>query len=234
MDRSRRISNPNKYNEDGTINRSNRDPWKYSKNYVKMCRLLKSLYRKKHAYIVDSHRTLCNKLITIARYFPVEKMHFQALQKRAKETKRQEKKTEVKQKDGTVKVIQKYKRKKRFGRSINRRAPARFLLELKRKAEAVGGVYAEVDTKEFKASQYNHVTDTYEKIPLSQREKEIGNRKVQRDLYSAFLIRNADLDFKHPDSEKCEYEFEHFANLQDQLILKMKESGLSMRQCFGF
>jgi len=141
---------------------------------------------------------------------------------------------EVKQKDGTVKVIQKYKRKKRFGRSINRRAPARFLLELKRKAEAVGGVYAEVDTKEFKASQYNHVTDTYEKIPLSQREKEIGNRKVQRDLYSAFLIRNADLDFKHPDREKCEYEFEHFANLQDQLILKMKESGLSMRQCFGF
>ena len=223
MDRSRRISNPNKYNEDGTINRSNRDPWKYSKNYVKMCRLLKSLYRKKHAYIIDSHRKLCNKLITIARYFPVEKMHFQALQKKATDTK-----------DGTVKVIQKYKRKKRFGRSINRRAPARFLLELKRKAEAVGGVYAEVDTKEFKASQYNHVTDTYEKIPLSQREKEIGKRKVQRDLYSAFLIRNADLDFKHPDREKCEYEFEDFANLQDQLILKMKESGLSMRQCFGF
>ena len=141
---------------------------------------------------------------------------------------------EVKQKDGTVKVIQKYKRKKRFGRSINRRAPARFLLELKRKAEAVGGVYAEVDTKEFKASQYNHVTDTYEKIPLTQREKEIGKRKVQRDLYSAFLIRNADLDFKHPDREKCEYEFEYFADMQDQLILKMKESGLSMRQCFGF
>ena len=141
---------------------------------------------------------------------------------------------EVKQKDGTVKVIQKYKRKKRFGRSINRRAPARFLLELERKLEAVGGVYAEVDTKEFKASQYNHVTDTYEKIPLTQREKEIGNRKVQRDLYSAFLIRNADLDFKHPDREKCEYEFEHFAEMQDQLILKMKESGLSMRQCFGF
>ena len=141
---------------------------------------------------------------------------------------------EVKQKDGTVKVIQKYKRKKRFGRSINRRAPARFLLELKRKAEAVGGVYAEVDTKEFKASQYNHVTDTYEKIPLSQREKEIGNRKVQRDLYSSFLIRNADLDFKHPDREKCEYEFEYFAKMQDQLILKMQESGLSMRQCFGF
>ncbi|MFR3257560.1 MAG: hypothetical protein ACLTRS_10205 [Lachnospiraceae bacterium] len=66
------------------------------------------------------------------------------------------------------------------------------------------------------------------------KKKEIGKRRVQRDLYSSFLIRNADLDFKHPDREKCEYEFEHFANLQDQLILKMKESGLSMRQCFGF
>ena len=84
-------------------------------------------------------------------------MHFQALQKKAKETRRQEKKTEVKQKDGTVKVIQKYKRKRRFGRSINHRAPARFLLELKRKAEAVGGVYAEVDTSnapQQKASQH--------------------------------------------------------------------------------
>ena len=40
------------------------------------------------------------------------------LQKRAKETKRQEKKTEVKQKDGTVKVIWQYKRKKRFGLSL--------------------------------------------------------------------------------------------------------------------
>ena len=79
-----------------------------------------------------------------------------------------------------------------------------------------------------------HITDTYEKIPLSQREKEIGKRKVQRDLYSAFLIRNADLELKHPDREKCEYEFEHFADMQDAFILKMKESGLSMRQCFGF
>ena len=37
MDRSRRIRNPNKYNEDGTINRSNRDPWKYSKKLCKKC-----------------------------------------------------------------------------------------------------------------------------------------------------------------------------------------------------
>ena len=185
MDRSRRISNPNKYNEDGTINRSNRDPWKYSKNYVKMRRLLKSLYRKKHAYIIDSHRELCNKLITIAKYFPVEKMHFQALQKKPKETKRQEKKTEVKQKDGTVKVIQKYKRKKRFGRSINRRAPARFLLELKRKAEAVGGVYAEVDTKEFK------VMNTLQGYICNSRPRRFG-KSITANMLTAYYSKGCD------------------------------------------
>ena len=120
-------------------------------------------------------------------------MQFRALQKRAKETKRQEAVSEVRQKNGGIKLIQKFKRKKRFGKSISRRAPARFLLELKQKAEAVGGGYAEVDTKEFKASQYNHVTGNYEKISLSQREKQIGGRIIQRDLYSAFLIHNADL-----------------------------------------
>ena len=58
----------------------------------KLCKnvpTVKIIVSKKHAYIVDNHRELCNKLITIAKYFPVEKMHFQALQKRAKETKRQ-------------------------------------------------------------------------------------------------------------------------------------------------
>ena len=234
MDRSRRNSNPDKYNEDGTIKRSNHSPWKQSKNYLKMGRMIKVLHRKRHAYIVESHRQLCNKLLLDSKYFLVEKMQFQALQKRAKETKRQEAVSEIRQKDGSVKRIQKFKRKKRFGKSINRRAPARFLLELKQKAEEVGGGYAEVDTKEFKASQYNHVTGNYERIPLSQREKQIGGRTIQRDLYSAFLIHNADLELKHPDAEKCKYEFKSFADQQDQLIRNMKESGLSMRQCFGF
>ena len=58
--------------------------------------------------------------------------------------------------------------------------------------------------------------------------------QLEKLVLSGWDTRNADLDFKHPDREKCEYEFEHFADMQDQLILKMKESGLSMRQCFGF
>ena len=42
---------------------------------------------------------------------------------------------------------------------------------------------------------------------------------TKRFIFGIFNSGNADLDFKHP-GRKCEYEFEHFANLQDQLILK--------------
>ena len=155
MDRSRRISNPDKYNKDGTIKRSNHEPWRHSENYLKMGRMLKTLHRKRHAYIVGSHRQLCNKLLLDSKYFLVEKMQFQALQKRAKETKREEAVSEIRQKNGSIRRIQKFKRKKRFGKSISRRAPARFLLELKQKAEAVGGGYAEVDVSLEKVKKWS-------------------------------------------------------------------------------
>ena len=92
---------------------------------------------------------------------------------------------EVKQKDGTVKVIQKYKRKKRFGRSINRRAPARFLLELKRKAEAVGGVYAEVDTKEFK------VMNTLQGYICNSRPRRFG-KSITANMLTAYYSKGCD------------------------------------------
>lgn len=48
MDRSRRTTNPNKYNEDGTIKKqgSNRVVWNKSNHYLKYQNELKELYRK--------------------------------------------------------------------------------------------------------------------------------------------------------------------------------------------
>lgn len=234
MDISRRASNPGKYKPDGTFIKGNRDPWVYTSNYRRMRRKLKALYRRKHEYILCSHRNLCNRLLEDSDSFIVERMYFSSLQKRKKATERQETTTAVRQKDGTVKSIRKYKKKKRFGRSVNRRAPALFLRELKRKAGASGGSYDEVDTQSFKASQYNHVTNAYEKIPLNQRMKLIGVEQVQRDLYSAFLIKNTDAGLKHPDREKCIYEYGHFADMQKALVSQMQAEGRSMKQCFGF
>ena len=64
-------------------------------------------------------------------------MHLQASKEGKRNKNGRKRKTEVKQKDGTVKVIRKYKTKKRFGRSINRRTCKISQLELKRKVEAV-------------------------------------------------------------------------------------------------
>ena len=221
MDRSRRATNPENYNPDGTFKRGVKLTRNKSKRYRRIQHQLAMIQHHQADIRKQQHNELANYLLTLGDCFFVENMSYCDLVHRAN-------KTEISEKTG------RYKRKKRFGKSISRRAPARFLLELKQKAEAVGGGYAEVDTKEFKASQYNHVTGNYEKISLSQREKQIGGRIIQRDLYSAFLIYNADPELKHPDIEKCKYEFKKFADKHDQLILSMKKNGLSMRQCFGF
>lgn len=235
MGTSRRISNPDNFNPDGTV-KKRRDcrPWVFSNSYKAARRKLKTLYRKKSAYILHSHRNLCNRLLENADSFIVEKMNYAALAKRSSKTELQNKPTDIVQKDGTVKAVNKFRRRKRFGRSINRRSPSRFLSELKRKVESSGGAYMEVNTQTFKASQYNHVTDEYVKVPLSQRFKLIGNDSVQRDLYSAFLIKNADSTFEHPDRDKCIYEFESFVAVHNETINYMKESKISMKQCFGF
>lgn len=234
MDRSKRTLNPEKYNEDGTLKKGQRGKWKYSNTYRKdRCRL-KSLFRQKAAYIKQSHEQLANRLLEDSLNFIVEDMSYQALMKKAKKTERQEKRSEMEQKDGTIKIVHKYKRKKRFGHSLNNRAPAMFLTILERKAQMRGGFFVKIHTKTYKASQYDHTTDSYTKIPLSQRSKTIGGYEVQRDLYSAFLISNSDSSYKHPDKTKCDSKFDSFLNMQDRCMEAMKKQNITMKQCFGF
>ena len=161
-------------------------------------------------------------------------MEYHALQKRSRKTARKDTASEIRKRDGTIRKVHKFKRKKRFGRSLNNRAPASFLMILKRKAAMLGVPVMEIQTRTYKASQYDHVTDTCIKTPLSQRSKEIGGHTVQRDLYSAFLIRNPDASLAHPDRKKCQDSFETFVTIHDNLINQMKTSGLSRKPCFGF
>lgn len=234
MDESKRATNPGRFNEDGTYKKGLKGKWKLSSHYMHLKQQLRTLYRKKAEYTIHTHRRLCNRILQSAKHFYVEKMDYAALQKRAKDTKRQEKALAVEQKDGSVKMVRKYKRKKRFGHSLNSRSPSRFLTELERKALSQGGSWQEVHTRSYRASQYDHVSDTYTKIPLSQREKAVGGHRVQRDLYSAFLIQNPAPDLKGPDREKCRRGFPAFLKTQDSLLSTMKEENITMRQCFGF
>ena len=240
IDRSLRAMNPEFYNEDGTIKKG-KHKWKYSRNCLRLKRRLKSLYRKKSAYIKCEHNNRANRVIQDASVFITEDMNYKALAKKStKQAERSDKETVITQKDGTEKTVQKFnkmgfahrfKKKKRFGKSMNDRAPALQLSIIQKKMAQYGGLYYEVNTKEYKASQYNHSNNKYIKVPLSQREKKVGRYIVQRDMYSSFLLKHADINKNKPDRDACRKDFKTFVNMQNKCIAYLKETGFSMPAC---
>lgn len=71
------------------------------------------MYRKKSAYTKQSHEELANELLEDSSTFFVEDMNYAALGKKSKKpAERQDKTTDVKQKDGTIRAVKKYKKEK--------------------------------------------------------------------------------------------------------------------------
>ena len=221
LDRQRRSNNPNKYNADGTIDTKNKEKWKKSKSYVKTQRKLANLQRKIADKRKQSHHILANSILEMGTIVKVENMSFKGLQKRIK-------KTEVSEKTGEI------KRKKRFGKSLSNRAPALLLEIIDRKLGYVGKNIIKVNTFKVKASQLNHSTNEYEKKSLSKRWAEISGNKIQRDLYSAFLIKNVKENLEEVDIEKAEKGFKIFVQLHNEEIERLKESGVKTLSCMGF
>ena len=83
-----------------------------------------------------------------------------------------------------------------------------------------------VSASKLKASQYDHASDTYEKVSLSDREKIIDGHMVQRDCYSSFVIFYA-TDENEPDREGCLNGFGKFLVCQDKLIEEMIHDNFS-------
>ena len=130
-----------------------------------------------------------------------KKMNFAGLQKRAKNTEKNDK--------------GKYKKKKRFGKSLANKAPSMLLTIIDRKLNYFGEKLTEINTSEAKASQFNHFDGTYTKKTLSQRWNDLNGIKIQRDMYSAFLIMNINDDLKSFDIDKCNGRFENFYRLHN-------------------
>lgn len=131
----------------------------------------------------------------------LKKMNFVGLQRRAKNTEKNDK--------------DKFKRKKRFGKSLANKAPSMLLTIINRKLGYFGERLLEIDTFNAKASQFNHFDRTYTKKSLSQRWNEFKGVKIQRDMYSAFLIMNIANDLKSFDINKCNERFENFYRLHN-------------------
>ncbi|WP_257348208.1 hypothetical protein [Pseudalkalibacillus decolorationis] len=205
MDRSKRSSNPENYHENGTIKKGQKT-WSYSKSYQTLRSRLQECYRKQRVVRKQSHNQLSNLLVSLGHCFYIETMHFKALQKRKKDT-------EVSEKTG------KMKRKKRFGKSIGHRAPAMLVQIVEQKVKRLGGMFVHVQTQTFKASQYCHQRRTYIKKPLSQRWHpfEDGSR-VQRDLYSAFLLMNSNKAGTKPIQKRCQETYPLFKRNHDEAV----------------
>lgn len=210
MDRSRRTTNPDNYNEDGTIKKQGNKKviWNKSNHYIKYQNELKELYRKQADIRKYQHECLANYIVSLGNKTYVEKMNFAGLQKRAKNTEKNEQ--------------GRFKRKKRFGKSLANKAPSMLLTIIDRKLKYFGEELIEINTYEAKASQFNHFDGTYTKKSLSQRWNDFDGIKVQRDMYSAFLIMNINNDLKSFDINKCNKRFDNFYQLHNLEVNRLK------------
>lgn len=211
MDRSRRYTNPQNYNEDGTIKKppkGQRFSWYKSKKYIQLAGKVRELERKNADIRKYQHTCLANWILSLGDTVYVEQMNFSGLQRRAKETK--------------IDKNGKYAKKKRYGKSLANKAPSMFLTILESKLNQYGGQLNKINTYEFKASQYDHTDDTFTKHNRSERWHILSNGdKNQRDLYSAFLIMNSDISLKHCNREKCNETYSNFKVLHDKEIERL-------------
>ena len=211
MDRSRRATNPDNFNEDRTIKKQGNKKviWDKSNHYIKYQNQLKELYRKQVDVRKYQHECLANYIISLGNNIFVEHMNFSGLQKRSR-------KTEISKKTG------KYKKKKRFGKSLANRAPAMLMTIVDRKLKYFDTMLFEINTYKAKASQFNHFDGTYNKKSLSQRWNDFNGVKVQRDIYSAFLIMNINSNLESFNLDKCNDRFNNFKRLHDIEVNRLK------------
>ena len=210
LDRQRRANNPNNYNSDGTIRRGVKFTRYKSNKCIKTQNELKEIQRKQADIRKQSHNKLANYIVSLGDRILVETMNFRALQAKSKNT--------TKNKNG------KFNKKKRFGKSIANKAPSMLLTILDNKLKWHNKELLKIDTTKVKASQYNHIEDNYIKKELSERWNNFGEFKIQRDLYSSFLIMNVKDNLKEIDRELCFNEFDNFKILHDKEINRLLNS----------
>ncbi len=210
LDRSRRATNPDNYNKDGTYKRGVKLTRNKSKRYIKKQRQLAFLQFQQAETRKRQHNELANHLLSLGDRFYVEDMSWPGLTHRAL-------KTEISEKTG------RYKRKKRFGKSVGNKAPASLvaLLDQKLKSRGYGGV-VKVPLS-VRASQYNHITDDYQKKELSERWNIMPDgKRIQRDLYSAFLLQHMNTDGNVFDRNALKKDYEDFVSLHDKVIDELR------------
>lgn len=219
MDRSRRASNPEMFNEDGTVIpidklpiecvRKDKRLWKESRHYKKLRQQRRYLFARLARIRRCQHNEISNRIRILGDTFYVETMRFSSLQKR--------------EKPSVDKEAGRQKHRKRFGKSIANKAPATMVNTIEAKVMQDGGHFCRIATWKAKASQYDHTDNTCYKKSLSKRWTTLqdGNR-VQRDLYSALLLQNTNETLDGFIQENVEHKFPHFMQMHNAQIEALK------------
>lgn len=196
IERSRRVNNPKCYNENGTIKKGTRFK-RPSKRQMRLRNRRRTAYRSLSEERLKLQGQLVNRLVSQASSIKIEDLNVNGLQKRSRDIRI------------NPKTNQPFS-KKRFGKAIFRAAPSSFRTALKTKALRLGIDFEIISPKNVKPSQYNHITQTFEKKSLSTRIYDLSDeyKNVQRDLYSAFLIRHIEND--HYNQKQLDQNFPVF------------------------
>ena len=220
MDRSRRATDPQNYNADGTVKKG-RKTWRYSNHYKKLKAKHSELCRINAVNRQLAINEDANHLRSLGDTIVTEPKNASKLMKRAKETTKNDK--------------GKFNKKKRFGKTIKNRCPSGFQTTVKKKFMTTGGTYIEVPNN-YRASQYDHTADDYIKKKLSDRLYKLQNgTEVQRDWYSSFLLYCYDYKIQNIDKNKCTTKFDDCYKKEKALIewikahkIKVLNSGIKI------
>ena len=196
IERSRRVNNPECYKENGTIKKGARFK-RPSKRQSRLRTQRRKAYRSLSEERKKLQGQLVSRIVSQASIIKIEDLNVKGLQKRSRD----------------VRINPKTNRpfsKKRFGKAVFRAAPSAFRTALETRAFQLGIEIEVISPKDVKPSQYNHITQTFEKKPLSTRVYDLSDDVpgVQRDLYSAFLIGHIEND--HYNQKQLHQDFPDF------------------------
>jgi putative transposase len=158
MARSLRATNPDNYNDDGTV-KTGKKQWVFSPKYLALRYELAELQRVLSETRKRAHGRSANEVLELGTNIKTEKLSYTGFQRT-------------------------------YGKSVLRRAPGKFVANLRRKTENAGGQVTEFSTRSTKLSRSCHCGEIVQK-PLSQRWHDCKcGAHAQRDLYSAFLAKH--------------------------------------------
>ena len=217
LDRKIRKNNPNYFDEKGKFIKGSRIKVR-SKNYLKLITRRQKVYRKLYILREEIQNKLCNTLLKQADVIKVEMLDVENLKMRYKD----------------IRINPKTKRpysNKRYSRSVLRGAPSILLNRLQLKCAMKQATFIEINPKDTKPSQYNHVINKNVKKDLQTRIYQLSDEypNVQRDMYSAILNKFTILKNKKfkIDTKKLTNKFETYYNLMQLEIEKIRNKNIS-------